>query len=396
MKTDLRTILHVDMDAFFASVEQRDNPDIAGLPVLVGGTGGRGVVAAASYEARKFGVRSAMPMREALARCPDAVCVKPRFDRYKAASNTIFEVFRSITPEVEGLSLDEAFLDVTASRALFGDGVRIARQIKQDILARTALHASVGVATNKLVAKIASDLDKPDGLTVIAPGEEAQRLAPLGVRVIPGIGPRAASELHRQRIETVGDLQSADGQLLNRVFGRYAERMRQRAHGVDTRAVVAARAEKSVSAETTFDEDIADTATLERIIGSLADRTATRLRNKQLVAGVIQVKIRRNDFQTFTRQIRVQPATDNTKSITTEAIALLRDWLADHPGQALRLLGVGTQQLSSDQQLDLFDASENQPREMDKAVDAVRERFAELGVSALRTARRLQDDESTG
>ncbi|MEM8546524.1 MAG: DNA polymerase IV [Pseudomonadota bacterium] len=391
-----RAILHVDMDAFFASVEQRDNPAIAGLPVIVGGTGGRGVVAAASYEAREFGIRSAMPVREALARCPDVISVRPRFEAYKAASQIVFGIFRDITPDVEGLSLDEAFLDVTASQSLFGSPVEIARVIKTRVREQTALNASVGVASNKLVAKIASDLDKPDGLAVIEAGTEAVRLAPLAVRVIPGIGPRAAQSLHRQGVVTVGDLQQAAESVLRQVFGRYAERVRQRAHGIDARAVIASREEKSVSAETTFDNDIVELDALKRVLGSLADRTATRLRNKGLVAGVVQIKVRRSDFRTFTRQVTVQPPTDSTKAILDESTALLNDWAAEHPRAPVRLLGVGTKQLSSDRQLELFDGAPAQPREVDRAVDAVRERFSDLGLSALQSARRLQDDDPTG
>lgn len=392
--TTSRAILHVDMDAFYASVEQRDHPELAGQPVLVGGKGNRGVVAAASYEARAFGVRSAMPVREALRRCPDAVCVAPRLDRYRDVSQHVFHVFRSITPEVEGLSLDEAFLDVTGSVGLFGDPVIIAQRIRADILEATALTASVGVASNKLVAKIASDLDKPDGLVHVPAGEEAATLAPLSVRVLPGIGPRKRADLASAAIHRIGDLQTADDDTLQRLFGRYADRVRLRAFGVDDRPVVAVRDDKSISAERTFPEDLSKHAEMAEALAGLADRTATRLRNKQLLAGVVQVKIRQSDFQTFTRQCRVSPPTDSTDQLYRLALRLLDEWRVEHPDQPLRLLGVGGSRLVSDQQPDLFAAAEPaSDREVDRTVDAVRARFAELGTAALQTARTLKRDD---
>ncbi|MEL6302615.1 MAG: DNA polymerase IV [Pseudomonadota bacterium] len=390
-----RAILHVDMDAFFASVEQRDHPEHAGLPLLVGGTGGRGVVAAASYEARRFGIHSAMPMREALRRCPDAICVRPRIERYKQVSRQVFEVFHEITPQVEPLSVDEAFLDVTASQRLHGDPVHIAQTIKVRIQERTALTASVGVAANKLVAKIASDLDKPDGLTVINAADARSRLASLPASVLPGIGKRKQAELSAAGLTTLGDLQSAAEPLLHRLFGKYALRMRERASGRDTREVIPDRDEKSVSSERTFDTDLSSSESLKRALSGLADKTAARLRNKSLAAGVIQLKIRQSDFQTFTRQTRVRPATNGSRQIYDAALELLREWRAAHPGQAVRLLGVGGQALETEQQLDMFDGdSSTSSVEVDGAIDEVRERFSELGIAALRPARTLEHDDS--
>ena len=238
-----RTILHVDMDAFYASVEQRDNPKLRGKPVVVGGGSNRGVVAAASYEVREFGVRSAMPMREALRRCPDLVRVAPRMSRYKEVSAEIFEVFREFTPLVEGLSLDEAFLDVTASQTLHGTGIDIARRIKQTINERTGLTASVGVAENKLVAKIASDLNKPDGLAVVTADDCHEQLDPLPVSVIPGIGKQTLSRLHEVGIRTVAELRLAHDRDIEPIFGRYSRRTRDRAAGIDGRPVVPSREE---------------------------------------------------------------------------------------------------------------------------------------------------------
>ena len=233
MSTTTRSILHVDMDAFYASVEQRDNPELRGKPVVVGGGSNRGVVAAASYEVRKFGVRSAMPMREALRRCPDLVRISPRMSHYKSVSRVIFSIFRTYTPIVEGLSLDEAFLDVTASKNLHGDGIDIARDIKRRILEETRLTASVGVAENKLGAKIASDLDKPDGLVVITGQNCRERLDPLPVSVIPGIGKQTLTRLHKVNVRTVRDLRLAPDRELEPIFGRYTRRTRDRAAGID-------------------------------------------------------------------------------------------------------------------------------------------------------------------
>ena len=229
MAATARSILHVDMDAFYASVEQRDNPELRGKPLVVGGTTNRGVVAAASYEARKYGIRSAMPIRDALRRCPDLLRVRPRMSHYQAVSKQVFSIFRDVTPMVEGLSLDEAFLDVTASVALFGSPIEIARSIKQRILDETKLTASVGVARNKLVAKIASDLDKPDGLTVVYPADHEARLDPLPVSVIPGIGRKTLERLDGTGIKTIRDLRLAEDRLLQPVFGRFTQKTKDRA-----------------------------------------------------------------------------------------------------------------------------------------------------------------------
>ena len=257
MSAEARTILHVDMDAFYASIEQRDNPQLRGQPVVVGGNK-RGVVAAASYEVRKFGVRSAMPMTEAERRCPTLVRVAPRMAHYRAVSEEIFGIFREFTPTVEGLSLDEAFLDVTASRVLHGDGPTVASQIKERIQKQTGLTASVGVAENKLVAKIASDLDKPDGLVIVTPNGCRAILDPLPVEVIPGIGPQTLRRLHALNITTVADLRRAPDRVLAPIFGRFARRARERAAGIDSRPVTPSRIEKSISSEETYDIDLAD------------------------------------------------------------------------------------------------------------------------------------------
>jgi DNA polymerase-4 len=383
------SILHVDMDAFFASVEQRDNPSLAGLPLVVGGTGGRGVVAAASYEVRRFGVRSAMPMRQALALCPQAVCVAPRMAHYRRVSRQIFALFREVTPLVEGRSLDEAYLDVTACRALKGSPARIARDLKERIRAELGLTASVGVAPNKLVAKIASDLGKPDGLVIVEPRRVLEVLDPLSVRRLPGLGRKAGERVERAGFGTLGALRRASDADLWRLFGRHGPRMRARAGGIDERAVVAEHEEKSISVEDTFDVDIGDPARLRAELGRLVDRLGTRLRSRALLAGCVTVKIRRGDFATFTRQRRLAPPSNDSRAIAQLSRRLLDDWLAGEPGARLRLLGVGVSELAPAVQLGLFDPTRPpEASRLDAALDEIRGRFgsgALTRASSLRT-----------
>jgi len=371
-----RAILHVDMDAFYASVEQHDDPRLAGKPLIVGGTRGRGVVAAASYEVRRFGVRSAMPMRTALERCPQAICVAPRMHRYREVSGQVFAIFHGMTPLVEGLSLDEAFLDVTASVAA---PVEIAALIKRRIREATGLTASVGVAPNKLVAKIASDLAKPDGLTVVTRDRLQEVLDPLPVRLLPGLGRKAGARVVEAGIATLGELRAAPDALLWPIFGRYACRVRERASGIDERPVSVGREEQSVSAEETFERDVADPRTLHCELEQLADRAVERIRGKSLTSGCVGVKIRRHDFATFTRQRRITPTQDR-RAIARVATELLEGWLAAHRGAKLRLLGVALSALCPVAQLPLFEQA--QPA-LDAAIDRIRRRF---GSHALRRA----------
>ena len=384
MTPSTRSILHVDMDAFYASVEQRDNPELQGKPLVVGGSTNRGVVAAASYEARKFGIRSAMPMRDAYRRCPDLLRVRPRMAHYKAVSAQIFEVFRSFTPLVEGLSLDEAFLDVTASMALFGSPTDIATAIKKNILGATSLTASVGVAENKLVAKIASDLDKPDGLSVVMPADYRTRLDPLPVAVIPGIGRETLKRLEGTAISTVRDLRLAENRILEPIFGRYTQKTRDRASGIDERPVVSSRTEKSISAEETYDTDLIARDEMERELLRLTERTATRLRKARLAAGIVQIKIRQSDFKTCTRQRRVKPPASGTDQIYAIARDLLGTWLSGNPEARIRLLGVGGSDLAPAAQPDLFGDQETETV-VDKTVDQIRDRFGKDLLGRART-----------
>jgi len=318
-----RQILHVDMDAFYASVEQRDDPTLRGKPVIVGGPSKRGVVSAASYEARPFGVRSAMPMVEALRRCPDAIVVGGGMKRYAEASEQIFAVFRRYSPLVQGLSLDEAFIDVTASQALFGDGATIAERIRKDIRDEVRLPASAGVAPSKFVAKIASDLDKPDGLVVVKEGEVASFLAPLSIDRMWGIGPRAASHLREHGFETMGDLAQADEGRLERILGSWGKTVRRLAQGIDEREVVVGGAAKSIGAEQTFEKDLTKRVDVERHLLAQSRRIARRLVKAGLCGSVVVTKLKYADFTQRTRQRRLPEPVDDTDTIYEAAVSLL-------------------------------------------------------------------------
>jgi len=374
-RDDERAILHIDMDAFYASVEERDRPELKGKPLIVGGTGGRGVVAAASYAVRRFGVRSAMPMREALRRCPEAICVQPRMARYKEVSDQVFAIFHEFTPLVEGLSLDEAFLDVTSSRQLLGPAEAIGSEIRRRIAEQTGLTASVGVAPNKLLAKIASDLHKPDGMCRIGADNVRDILDALPVERLFGVGPRTLPAVHAAGILTCGDLRKAGAAVLRRLFGKHAQAMQDRASGIDDRPVEPNREEKSISAEETFAVDIREAPRLTVQLLRLADRTASRLRAQHLAAGTVSVKIRRSDFTTFTRQRSLGTPTQDTAVVSAAARALLEEWLAAHPNAAVRLLGVGVSELNTLQQADLFADVPAQGARLDTAIDGIRDRF---------------------
>jgi DNA polymerase-4 len=353
----------------------------------VGGTSGRGVVAAANYEVRKFGVHSAMPMATALRLCPQAICIHPRMQRYKEVSEQVFAVFHEVTPLVQGLSLDEAFLDVTASQSLLGDAVAIARRIKGRIREVTGLSASVGVAPNKLVAKIASDLDKPDGLTVVTEQTVRQVLDPLPIRRLPGLGRKLGARVEELGIHTFAQLRGAPESLLRPLFGRYTARVRERASGLDDRPVLPDLEEKSLSAEDTFECDVADPARLVGQLARIADLACGRLRAKRLMTGCVGVKIRRADFATFTRQRGVAPPTHDGRTITQIAQSLLARWLAQNKGAKLRLLGVVLTDLSPASQLGLFEDASPHATRLDAALDAARARF---GSRALRRANTLK------
>jgi DNA polymerase-4 len=371
----MRAILHIDMDAFYASVEEQDRPELKGQPLIVGGTGGRGVVAAASYAVRRYGVRSAMPMREALRRCPHAVCVQPRMARYKEVSERVFAIFHEFTPLVEGLSLDEAFLDVTGSRQLLGGAETIGIEIRRRIHTEIGLTASVGIAPNKLLAKIASDLNKPDGMCSIGVDTVHDILDPLPVEKLFGVGPRTLPAVHAAGIRSFGDLRRAGDDVLRQLFGKHGRAMRDRASGLDDRPVEPDREEKSISAEETYPRDIRELPKLLVELQRLADRAASRLRKHGLAAGRVGVKIRRGDFTTFTRQRALGQPTQDTVVVSTAARGLLEEWSAAHRNAPVRLLGVALSNLRTLQQPDLFADVPAAGSRLDAVVDGIRDRF---------------------
>jgi DNA polymerase-4 len=393
----VRSILHVDMDAFYASVEERDRPALEGKPLIVGGTTERGVVAAANYEVRRYGVRSAMPIREALQRCPHAVCVRPRMTRYREISAQVFAIFRDFTPLVEGLSLDEAFLDVTGCRRLLGDPEAIGGAIRRRIREATDLPASVGIGSNKLLAKLASDIGKPDGLFRISADNLRDVIDPLPIDRLLGVGPKSLPRVHAAGIRTLADVRSASSEVLWRAFGRYGSAMRSLASGIDERPVVAERAEQSISAEETFRDDIASAAQLELHLAVLADRAAARLRAHELSAGRVTLKIRRADFSTYTRHRVLKPPTQDTAALTAVAASLLTEWRAENPDAALRLLGIGVSDLQIPAQADLFSGSGPRDSRLDAAIDGIRDRFGSgLLTRASLLPRRRSDAASRG
>jgi nucleotidyltransferase/DNA polymerase involved in DNA repair len=370
-----RTILHVDMDAFFTSVEQRDRPELRGKPVVVGAPPDkRGVVAAASYEARKFGVHSAMPSRTAFRLCPHAVFLRGDHAKYSRESERVMAILRQFTPLVEQVSVDEAYLDVTASLRLFGAGEQIAREIKRRVRETTGLTASVGVAPNKFLAKLASDMRKPDGLMVVTEAEKLDVLRPLPVGRIAGIGKKTEPVFHELGVRTIGDLQRFPVETLRARFGVWADEMKARAMGEDDRPVEPWSETKSISNETTFEEDVTDAAALERTLRELADEVGRRLRAEGVRARTVQLKLRWSDFTTLTRRATLPEATDDESRIAEVAIKLLR--LELESPRPVRLVGVGGQNLlCAPRQLDLLDRASNQRDALNRVADAVRAKF---------------------
>jgi DNA polymerase-4 len=359
MSQPVRRILHIDMDAFYASVEQRDNPSLKGKPVAVGGSpGGRGVVAAASYEARAFGVRSAMPMARAVRLCPHLVIVRPDFSKYKAASETVFAIFRSVTPLVEPLSLDEAYLDVTQNAWGETLGRSVAERLKREIKAATGLTASAGVAPNKFLAKIASAWKKPDGLTVIAPERVERFLKGLPVDALWGVGPVTAARLRERGIEKLVDVRTADPAVLHDAVGSGADWLRQLAEGIDDREVEPESERKSAGSENTFASDLTDLNEIRREIDEMARDNAGWLEKNGLLCRTVTLKVRYSDFTTITRSQTALP-THDPEDIARRAVALVAKTEAGT--RPVRLLGVSMHNLVDPEsieelELPLFDA----------------------------------------
>jgi nucleotidyltransferase/DNA polymerase involved in DNA repair len=376
-----RSILHVDMDAFYAAVEQRDDPELRGKPVIVGadpqGGRGRGVVATASYEARRFGVGSAMPISQAYRACPHGVYVRPHMEKYSAVSRQVFAVLRRFTDVVEPVSIDEAFLDVTSVLKAAGPGgaagtaEELAARLKAAIVGETQLTASVGLASSKMVAKVASDMRKPDGLVVVPPGGEAAFLAPLPVRRLWGVGPKMEETLIRLGLHTIGDLASADPAVVERRLGEHGLFLRDLARGIDDRPVVAeAEAAKSIGQEHTFDEDTRDLARLRRMVLDLSDQVARRLREHGVRARTVTLKYRDERFVTMTRAKTAEEATDSGDAIFEQAWRLFE---GVHGSRRVRLLGVYASGFGPSQ-IGLFPGD---TKARDRARDAIAERFGD-------------------
>lgn len=370
-------IIHVDMDAFYASVEQRDDPALRGKPVIVGGVKGRGVVCAASYEARKFGVHSAMPISTARRLCPQGIFISVRMQHYAEISRQIRAIFLSFTPLVEPLSLDEAFLDVHGCERLFGPAPEIARQIKNRIRAETGLIASVGVAPNKFLAKLAGDVGKPDGFVVLPPGSVKVFLSPLPVSRIWGVGAKGEKRLHDMGIRTIGQIAALPEIALSDRFGELGRHIWKLANGLDDRTVIPDREAKSVSTETTFAHDIGDRRILRVWLLDLVDHLATRLRHEGIWARTIDVKVRSSDFRTVTRSTTLADATNLTNIIWKSAAALFERSLTTEL-LPVRLLGVGATKLTREPfaQGNLFEENSH-PRQaaLDETIDTIRAQF---------------------
>lgn len=339
-----RLIIHLDLDAFFASVEVLEQPELVGMPVIVGGRPDeRGVVAAASYPARAFGVRSAMATATALRLCPQAVLLPPRHKLYHQYSQQVMAIVRGAASLVEQVSIDEAYLDLTDRLHAWGEGIAAARTLQERVRTEARLSASLGVATNKLVAKVASDLHKPGGLVVVRPGEEEAFLAPLSVRVLWGVGPKTERRLAALGVESVGQLARSPAELLVRAFGRHGPDIARMARGLDERPLCAEHTRKSISQERTFRTDVADRHDLSRALWRMSQRVVELLKREDLAAGTVALKLRYGDFSTYTRQMRLAARSNDERTIYLAALALFRR--AWQSGQPVRLLGVGAHDL---------------------------------------------------
>jgi DNA polymerase-4 len=369
-----RSIIHVDMDAFYASVEQLDRPELLGQPVIVAGLGRRGVVSTCSYEARRYGVHSAMPTAQARRLCPDGVYLAPRAARYEEVSAQVFAMFEALTPQVEGLSLDEAFLDVSASLRLLGDMAGIGRRIKQEIRERTGLTASVGMGPNKLLAKLASELSKPDGLLRIRAEEAAVSLAPLPVGRLWTVGRVTEQALHKLGIRTIGELAACDPARLTRALGRQARVLQILARGEDERPVEAVRAEQSIGAEHTFDQDLEHLELAESWLLRQCERVAARARARGLEGATVTVKLREPPFITATRQAPLGAPSASAAEIYAVARRLLNVWWQRQPRPRLRLLGVSLSGFDRRPQEDMF-AMGSKGAATDQVQDRINLRF---------------------
>lgn len=383
-ETAQRAIIHVDMDAFYASVECLDDPSLDGLPVIVGGLGPRGVVATASYEAREFGVHSALPMSRAKRLCPRGRFIRPRMGRYREKSAEVFAIFRDFTPHVEGLSLDEAFLDVSGSTRLFGSSEKIAGDIKARIKQETGLTASVGIAHNKFLAKLASDADKPDGLVVVTPGRVHAFLDPMPISRLWGIGKQTAPKLRAQGILTIGQLRRADISVVQTVLGNRAGHFMRLAAGDDDREVTSSRPDKSISHEVTFDQDLSSRTELLAELQRQAEAVSRRLRAQGLMASTVVVKIRDPAFHTVTRSRSMRACSSSTRTLYRMARALFEKWREQHHNTPVRLLGMGVTGLqeSGEQGHGAGDGLyQPMQQEIDRVFDEINQRYGDSKIT---------------
>ncbi|MEX2673637.1 MAG: DNA polymerase IV [Phycisphaeraceae bacterium] len=379
---DPRVILHVDMDAFFAAVEQLDNPDLQGKPVLVGSHRARGVVAAASYESRTFGCRSAMPMAVAKRLCPQAIVVPVRGSRYREVSDHLFRIFDDFSPLVEPLSIDEAFLDVTGTERVFGHPHTLAVQLKQRIRDELHLAASIGLAPNKFLAKLASDAEKPDGLTVVHAADARAWLAPLPIERMWGIGPKTAERLARAGLRTIGDLARMSVDFLTSHVGRDGARYHRLAQGLDDRPVTPDGAAKSIGHEQTFEQDVADVEAVRTVLLDQSEQVARRLRKHHLRARTISLKIRFGEFQTISRSATLEAASCTTATLWHTARQLFDRWAAE-AFVPVRLIGMHASQLTAEttEQMGLFtDAATQRQSRLDQAADRIVDRFGKTAI----------------
>ncbi len=382
MGSEPKHIIHLDMDAFYPSVEVRDNPALKGKPVIVGGSRERGVVSSASYEARKFGVHSAQPMATAARLCPNGIFLPGRMARYKEVSGQVFEIFHRFTPLVEPLSIDEGFLDVTGSRRLFGMPEEIARTIKETVFKETGLTVSAGVAPSKFVAKIASDIDKPDGLTVVPPDKVRAFLDPLPIQKMWGVGKVTREALARLNIHTFKDLSRIPVEVLARGFGKHGLKMHRLSMGIDGRDVIPEHVVKSIGHEDTFPEDIVDPDTVKKELLSLADRLARRMRREGLQGRTVTLKVKYSDFKLVTRSTTLQEHTDDGHEIHKSVCRLLEKTAAGR--RPVRLLGISVSRFNSESegQLALFPEKDKSRgmKQLHTAIDSIQERFGEKGI----------------
>jgi len=379
-----RTVVHADMDAFYASVEQLDNSELIGKPILVGPQSRRGVVLTASYEARPFHVGSAMPMAEALRRCPHAIVVPPRFERYTELSTRIMSVFRDFSPEVEAISLDEAFMEMTGAEHIFGPAEAMGRKIKDAVMEATGLHVSVGVAASKYVAKVASGVCKPQGLLVVSPEETVAWLAKLPVARLWGAGPKTQEKLARFGFETIGDIAAADPAELRNQLGSAGSHFYELAHGRDPRRVEGGRRSRSMGSERTLNEDVVAREDIARHLQRSADRIARRLRRKELRAGGVRVRLKTTSFKLISRQCTLAAPSDVAQELFEAGISLLDRF--DEPGP-FRLVGLTAFDLirpTAAAQTDLF--SDEKERRLETTLDELSARF---GDNVVRRARDL-------